>query len=135
MTSLLTPARIGAALLAVTLGLAAANQAQAQARVGGVANTVWLGTETAPGFDLVAFGLEGDGTAFMYDVKRKALDPKTYVKGSWTQNGDTVQIRFRDCVYTGRITGDILAGSAQFTSGSRAGEVWTFSVRKQQLPR
>lgn len=122
-----------ATLAALLVGLATASTASAQGYGGvqrmppSVARTVWEGRETLPGFGDLCFGFMPDGTALMCDAKANPRDPNTYTRGTWSQNGDQVQIRIRNCVYIGRITGRLMSGRAQFLGGTR--QSWGFLVR------
>ena len=53
------------------------------------------------------------------------------VRGTWTQQGQQVTLRFADCEYRGRINGVCMSGTAQFLSGNRTGEPWSFQVQQK----
>lgn len=91
---------------------------------GSVAGTTWEGNETLPGFGKLKFQFEPDGKAYMFDAKSK-------VTGAWTQTGNQVKVTFKDCVYEGTVSGNVLAGNARFLDGA---QVWTFSVTRAAAP-
>jgi hypothetical protein len=127
----------GAALLVVALGLAPA-LAHAQEFGGGfappprVAGSIWAGRENLQGFGFLAFGFNPNGQAAMADAEtQKNNGHGRIATGTWSQNGTAVTIRFKDCVYSGQIKGDVLSGTAQFVTGRNQGLSWSFSVRLQ----
>lgn len=85
-----------------------------------VAGSVWAGKESLAGFGTLTFHFYPDGLAIM-------IDAKTSVRGQWTQSGNNVTITFQNCVYTGTVQENALAGSARYTTG---GASWTFSVSR-----
>jgi hypothetical protein len=90
-----------------------------------VAGTVWVGSEDLEGFGELTFQLQKDGTAVM-------IDSKSTVKGTWTQDGAQVVIRFANCAYTGRFNGGTLAGQGRFfADGQGRGEPWNFRVARK----
>ncbi|MFO0966368.1 MAG: hypothetical protein U0793_12395 [Gemmataceae bacterium] len=92
------------------------------APVRGVANTAWAGVEDLSGAPTkLGFAFRGDGKCVMIDQ----MSPGE-VKGSYHQEGDQVTIEFANCVYRGRLEGNRLSGSAEFTQGERL--TWNFSV-------
>ena len=49
--------------------------------------------------------------------------------GCKISNGaNTVTIRFKNCVYQGRLNGQTLSGNGTFTSGADQGRTWSFQV-------
>ncbi len=88
-----------------------------------VAGTVWTGTEALAGFGALTFEFHADGKAVM-------IDARSTVGGTWSQTGNQVTVIFRNCVYIGRIQGNVLAGNARATEG--ASRDWTFSVTRNQ---
>lgn len=83
--------------------------------------STWEGTESLSGFGKLTFRLEAAGKAVM-------IDASSTVNGDWAQDGSKVTITFKNCVYQGTIQGQVLSGTARFTSGSDAN--WTFSVTR-----
>jgi hypothetical protein len=89
-----------------------------------VAGTTWTGKENLQGFGKLTFEFQADGTATM-------IDAKNTVKGTWTQEGQKVVIRFSNCVYVGEIKGQQLSGTGQFMEKDQPkGKQWTFSVTR-----
>jgi hypothetical protein len=115
------------AMVVLTLGVVAslAHAQDRQPETIQVANTVWMGTENLKGFSKLGFAFRADGTVMMADARTRDNDPKTMVRGTYVQNGADVEIRFADCVYRGRITGQQLAGTARFNNGNS----WNFQVQ------
>jgi hypothetical protein len=121
-------------LLAVVLGLSAAARSYggAPSAPRNVADTAWSGKETLQGFGPLLFDFQPDGTAVMCDASCVEGDRRTYIRGKWTQSGDRVEIRFRNCVYTGRIRGQELSGRAQYLDGTHPS--WEFRLRVFREP-
>jgi hypothetical protein len=84
-------------------------------------SNTWQGTESLAGFGKVTFRLLAEGKAVM-------IDAQSTTGGSWKRKGDEVTITFSNCIYTGTIKGDVLAGRARFTVGES--RTWTFSVTR-----
>ena len=59
------------------------------------------------------------------------IDAQTQVQGSYSQTGPSVRIQFGNCVYEGTIQGNVLSGTARFTTGQSSGTGWAFSVQLQ----
>lgn len=91
--------------------------------VASVAGTVWTGTESLTSFGALTFEFHAGGKAVM-------IDAQATVNGNWAQTGDQVTITFQNCVYVGRIQGNVLAGTARYTQGDPRD--WTFSVTRGQ---
>jgi hypothetical protein len=89
-----------------------------------MAGTQWNGSENLQNWGKLCFVFEDAQKATMIDAHSK-------IGGTYSQNGSNVSIQFKDCVYTGTIQGNVLAGNAQFTSGQNTGVTWTFSVQLQ----
>lgn len=87
-----------------------------------VAGTVWSGTESLSGFGTLTFEFHGDAKAVM-------IDAQATVNGNWSQAGNQVTITFQNCVYVGRIQGNVLSGNARYTEGDPRD--WTFSVTRR----
>jgi hypothetical protein len=87
-----------------------------------LADTSWQGGEDLAGFGELSFQFQNDGTAVMVDARSR-------VRGSWSQDGADVTIRFQNCVYQGRMQGGELSGTAQYLDGDQS---WTFRVALQQ---
>lgn len=86
------------------------------------AKGTWVGTENLAGFGALTFVLGENGEMTM-------VDAKSTDRGTWTQTGRTVTIRFRNCVYSGEIDGMVLQGTAQYTEGAQ--QTWSFRVQKR----
>jgi hypothetical protein len=84
----------------------------------------WTGEENLQGFGKLTF-------RFLDEEKVLMIDAQSQVQGSYTLNGQSVQIQFRNCVYEGTIQDNVLSGSARFTQGQSNGVSWTFSVQFQ----
>ena len=75
---------------------------------------------------MLIFGFNADGTVRMADANTKPNDPRTFIQGHYTQNGNQVEIRFSNCVYRGQINGQVMTGVGQVqtaapgTSASRS---------------
>ena len=91
------------------------------AAVKSVAGTVWSGTENLQSFGKLTFQFHAAGKSTM-------IDAHSTIDGTWTQTGASVTIRFKDCVYQGRITGPSMSGTAMFTSGNAQNQTWSFQV-------
>jgi hypothetical protein len=89
-----------------------------------MAGTEWHGEENLQGFGKLTFRFQDGQKVLMLDAHGQA-------QGSFTQNGPTVRITFGDCVYEGMIQGNVLSGSARFTSGQNSGLTWLFAVQFQ----
>ena len=89
-----------------------------------VVASAWKGQE-----DLGNFG----PLTFQFQVEQKVtmIDAHNTIDGSFSQDGASVQIQFGDCVYEGTINGNVMSGTARFTSGSNAGVTWNWSVERQ----
>jgi hypothetical protein len=85
-----------------------------------ITNTTWRGTENLPGFGPLVFEFKKDNVAIMKDAKAN-------VRGSWTQNGKEVTIRFTNCEYRGTINGRTMSGTAH-GAGMLMGQRWQFNV-------
>ena len=90
--------------------------------------TIWSGTESLPGFGLLTFEFPLDGSVLMIDAHGPA---RGSVRGTWSQQGKDVTLRFADCEYRGRINGQYLSGTAHFFAGRQAGQTWTFDVQRR----
>ncbi len=86
-----------------------------------VAGTLWEGTESLAGFGKLTFRFEPNGKAVM-------IDAVSTTNGNWSQSGDQVTVTFGNCVYTGTIQGQTMAGNARFTVGEP--RPWTFSLTR-----
>lgn len=115
--------RVKIGFLALTAALLVAGQAQAQPApakgIMDVRGTTWNGTENLEGFNNLTFEFQNDGKVVMRDAVG-------VVNGTYRQEGDMVTIQFNNCVYSGRIVGERLAGTAQSTTGAPA--TWDFNV-------
>ncbi|MBI2807884.1 MAG: hypothetical protein HYX68_23115 [Planctomycetes bacterium] len=87
-----------------------------------VPGSMWGGSEQINNTGRLAFGLGKDGRAVM-------LDANSIVKGTWARHGDDIVIRFDNCVYRGKIQGNVFSGRGTFTTGTQAGVSWTFRVQ------
>jgi hypothetical protein len=81
---------------------------------------VWDGDEDLAGYGALTFHMWRDGKAVMIDARET-------LEGTWTRDGKTVTLRFREgrIIYTGTINGDTISGTAR-DNRSR----WNFSVRR-----
>ena len=113
-------------VLAVVLALGGPAGAQ-QPSPGGLAGTTWTGTENLAGFNQLTFDFRGDGSVLMIDASTPV---RGAVRGSWSQAGLAVTLRFGDCEYRGNLAGRCLGGTAQFFAGPRAGQSWTFQLQQ-----
>ena len=109
------------ALAVASVGKVQAQQPGAAMYVGG---TVWTGSENLAGFGKLGFGFNPNGQAFMADAKSVDSNPNTFIRGTWTQQGNMVTITFSNCVYRGHINGNVLSGTGQFNNGHS----WDFSL-------
>lgn len=87
-----------------------------------ITNTTWRGNENLPGFGALTFEFKPKGQAIMRDAHGT-------VKGTWTKNGQNVNIRFSNCEYRGVINGDTMTGSAHGQQ-MMMGQVWQFTVTR-----
>ena len=101
---------------------------QKPAQAAALANSILTGKEEINNGGRLGFALQPNGGATMVDAHGT-------VKGSWTQNGNQVTIRFKNCVYRGTLTGDILSGRATVTEGPQNGASWTFRVVRGDVLR
>jgi predicted RNA-binding protein YlxR (DUF448 family) len=110
-----------AGLAACLLTLASSHLAFAQGNVISLPGTEWAGSENLKGFGNLRFKFMTGGEAIMVDAQHA-------LKGSYSQNGAQVAIRFgKSCVYSGTIQGQTMSGTAQegkFT--------WSWNVQLQQ---
>lgn len=90
--------------------------------VSSVAGTTWTGSESLAGFGALTFEFHRDGKAVM-------IDAQATVDGTWSQTGTQVTITFQNCVYVGRIHGNVLSGNARYTVGDPRD--WGWSVTRQ----
>jgi hypothetical protein len=86
----------------------------------GLAKSVWIGSESLQGYARLEFRFEAHGKVTMIDTD--GSHPGTY-----TQQGNTVTLRFYDggVVYSGTINGTVLAGTAQNGKAT-----WNFTVNR-----
>ena len=86
----------------------------------GLANSTWIGTEKLANYGRLEFRFQGNGQVAM-------IDSDGTQKGTYTQTGNTVTLRFYQgtVVYTGTITGQTLVGTA-----SNGKTTWSFSVNR-----
>jgi len=121
---------LSVSVVVVVLGLAGfamGTRLHAQEAMPQLAGSVWTGTENRDGIaGRLMLGFNANGKVFICDRISNPNDVKTFIVGSWTQNGHEVEIRLRDAVYRGRINGRIFSGSAQFTEGQQ--QTWAFTV-------
>jgi opacity protein-like surface antigen len=89
-----------------------------------VVGSEWKGQEDLGNFGPLTFKFQ-DGQ------KVTMIDAHNTIDGSFSQNGASVQIQFGNCVYEGTISGNVLSGTARFTSGSDAGVTWNWRVERQ----
>lgn len=75
----------------------------------------------------LGFIFQANGEVLMIDEATRPNDPKTVIHGTYTQNGDQVEIRFTNCIYVGTITNGVLSGTARFTVGNQRS--WNFQLR------
>lgn len=112
-------------ILAGLAGFVAVQRSQAQEPSANVAGTVWMGGENLNGkLGPLGFVFAQGGTVLMCDRSSNPKELRTYVRGTWTQNGGEIEIRFGNCVYRGRMEGGVLAGTAQ-----SATQTWAFAVK------
>jgi hypothetical protein len=121
---------LSAALIAIALGLLGASLANAQTgasqNVYQVTGSTWVGVEDMNNsVGELGFGFRKDGVALMAD--RSTAKTNRPVYGKWQQNGAEVVVRFDNCVYTGRINGEVLSGTAYFFSNPQA--QWNFVLK------
>ena len=67
--------------------------------------------------------------AGLYHNTAVMIDARSRVRGSWSQDGTNITIRFENCVYQGRMQGGEFSGTAQYLDGDQS---WTFQVALQQ---
>lgn len=93
-----------------------------------VVNTAWAGTENAikPGGQL-AFVFQAGGKALMLDENTRPNEPKTVIHGTFIQIGNQVEIRFKNCIYSGQIHDDLFSGTGRSTEGNPV--TWNFQLR------
>lgn len=84
-----------------------------------VAHSIWSGREEINDNGVLHFAFRKDGSVLM-------IDANSEVNGTWTQQGNTVTIRFSNCFYTGTITGTAMSGRAVATEGPPL--AWNFNV-------
>jgi hypothetical protein len=114
-------------VLVALASLAAGTQLQAQEPMPQIAGSVWEGTENRDGTPgRLILGFHISGKVLICDRISNPNDAKTFILGTWTQNGNEVEIRLRDAVYRGRINGRIFSGNAEFTVGPQ--QAWAFTV-------
>jgi hypothetical protein len=89
-----------------------------------VAGLTGVGSETLAGSGKLTFRFHEDGSAVRIDARNE-------VNGWWSANGQEVTIRFRSCIYRGRLQGRELSGTAMFL-GAEAGPPWSFHVTLQK---
>lgn len=99
-----------------------------QAQAATLANAVLTGKEDVNNGGRLGFSLQQNGVAIM-------VDAVSTVKGSWTQEGNKVTIRFKNCVYQGTLAGDILTGKGTITEGPQTGSSWGFRVVRGDVLR
>jgi hypothetical protein len=85
-----------------------------------LAGTTWSGRENLQGFGDLSFRFDSNNQVTM-------LDTAGSTPGTWSVNGDQVTLRFNNgqTVYTGRVQGNVLSGTAR---GGR-GQTWEWVVR------
>ena len=69
------------------------------------------------------FVMSTGGVATMYDEVTAGS-----VRGSFGISGNHVVVLFDNCVYDGTMFGNVISGTARFTSGPNAGVTWQFRV-------
>jgi hypothetical protein len=84
----------------------------------GLAGTSWTGKENLQGYDRLTFQLNANGQAIMSDK-----DGNT--RGTWSQVGNNITLRFGSVTYSGDLQGARLHGTA--TNGK---DRWNWSVSK-----
>jgi hypothetical protein len=89
-----------------------------------LAGSTWSGSENLGGFGKLTFVFKDQQNAIM-------VDAKATVGGTYVVNGSNVTIRFKNCVYTGTLNGNVLTGSAQYTEGQGSNFTWTWNVAMQ----
>lgn len=86
---------------------------------------VLVGSENLPGYGRLAFVLTR-GRVQMVDAQNVSVNGTPWI------NGNRAVFTFKDCVYDGIMTGDVLEGQARFTSGSQVGQAWSYRVEWQR---
>src|SRR5262249_23039998 len=84
-----------------------------------LANSTWSGSETLRGYGKLDFQFAGGGQVTMIDK-----DGRT--PGTFTQNGNSITMRFGIVTYTGNINGQSMSGTATNTK-----DTWNWTVTKQ----
>lgn len=86
-----------------------------------LAGTSWTGTESLQNFGKLTFQFAAGGKATMIDTAGVS-------NGTWTQNGNQVNIQFFNgkVTYSGVLNGNAISGNASNTAGAK----WTFKVSK-----
>lgn len=114
---------VGVSTFAVAaMAMLALSPAQAQAqKKSGLIGTAWSGRETLANFGSLTFEFEEGNRVTM-------IDAQDTVPGRYTRNGAAISISVYNgqTVYSGRINGKIMSGTAKGPRGS-----WTWSVTKE----
>lgn len=88
-------------------------------------NSTWTGAEQLPGFGPLTFEFKEKNVAIMRDARG-------VVNGTWSKQGSSVTVRFRDCEYRGTVQGKSMTGTAHPNAMIlNGGRPWAFNVRRQ----
>jgi hypothetical protein len=105
--------------------------------------STWVGAENLPGFAELKFEFKEKGVVIMTDALSRPspqvqpvsasgeplVKPQGPVKGKWQKQGEDVTIVFEDCIYSGKIAGSVMSGTASLSRGDFAS--WYFSVARK----
>jgi hypothetical protein len=109
------------------IGTGTGPKAQTVQTPGTFAGSTWSGSENLGGFGKLTFVFKDAKKAIM-------VDAKSTVEGSYEVKGQNITIRFGNCVYNGTINGNVLSGTAQYTSQNSPTWAWNVAMQGSAAP-
>ena len=82
------------------------------------------GTEFARN-SYLKFVMSTGGLVTMHDTTPSS------VRGNYAANNDHISFVFSNCWYNGTVSGNVVYGTARFTSGPNAGTTWQFRLERK----